>query len=405
MDEKLRKFIIERSELYKNDMVNFLRDLIGIYSPSCQEGKLVKRIRTEMEKIGYDEIIVDDMGSIIGRIGHGPVKILYDSHIDTVGVNEPEKWPFDPFEGLERDNVIYGRGASDNKGATAAMVYAGKVLKDILQNYPEYGKDKSFYIVGTVQEEDCDGLAMRYILENVLSGVSCVLLGECTDLAIYRGHRGRLEMKIVTQGKPCHASEPERGVNAVYAIAPIIQGIEKLHSCLKDDSFLGKGSIAVTKIDCRTDSLNCVPYECTIYLDRRLTAGETKESALQEIREIIPDGTDYILQILTYETPSYTGKVIKTEKYYPTWVLEEEHRLIGEAARAYQEIFKKTPQTGKWIFSTNGIASRGQLGIPTFGLGPSREVYAHTFEDQCPIEDLVQSCQYYAAFGLLYKDK
>ena len=403
MDEKLRSFIMEKSRLYKDDMVRFLQDMIGIYSPSCQEGELVKRIKEEMEKIGYDEIIIDEMGSIIGRIGKGPIKVMYDSHIDTVGVNEPEKWPLDPFKGVVKEGVVFGRGASDNEGATASMVYAGKVLKDVLREFPEYGKDKSFFIVGTVQEEDCDGLALRYILENVVRDVSCVLLGECTDMGINRGHRGRMEMKLVTPGKSCHASEPERGKNAVYAMSPIVKGIEELHVRLKDDPFLGKGSIAVTKIECRTDSLNCVPYECTIFLDRRLTAGETKESAMEEIRQIVPDGTDYTLEILQYDTPSYTGKVLQTEKYYPTWVLEEDHPLISEAKQIYLALFQKQPGVSKWVFSTNGIASCGQLGIPTFGLGPSREEYAHTFEDQCPVEHLEQSCAYYTAFGLLYR--
>jgi len=402
MKENLRKKVLEKSEKCQDDMVAFLKDLISIYSPSCREENVVKRISREMEKIGYDEVIIDEMGSVIGRIGNGPVKILYDSHVDTVGVNEGENWPYDPFEGAVRDGVVYGRGASDNEGATAAMVYSGKVLKELISEYPELAEDKSFYIVGTVQEEDCDGLAMRYILENVVTDVDCVVLGECTDLGIHRGHRGRVEVKVITYGRSCHASEPDRGENAVYKMAPIIKGIEELHSQLTYDAFLGKGSIAVSNIECRTDSLNCVPYECTLYLDRRLTAGETKESALNEIREVIPRGTDFCLQTLTYDTPSYTGKTLEMEKYYPTWVLEEDHPLIQEAQRIYTDLFKNPPHVGRWGFSTNGVASCGLLGIPTFGLGPSCEKYAHTLEDQCSVEHLVKSCQFYTAFGLLY---
>lgn len=386
----------ERVNYYKNDITAFLRKLISIPSTSSNEEKVVEAIRDEMTHLGYDEIIIDEMGSIIGRIGNGKTRIIYDSHIDTVGIADIAAFAFDPFEGKLENEIIYGRGASDNKAATATQVYAGKIIKDLgLLN------DFTLFVVGTVQEEDCDGLALQYIMENVVKNCDYVVLGECTNLDIYRGHRGRMEILIRTKGVSAHGSAPERGENAIYKMAPIINAIENLNKKLKDDPFLGKGSIALTKIECKTASLNSIPDECTIYLDRRLTAGETKESAVAEIKEAVKN-LDYKIdvEILPYNTPSYKGKILETEKYYPTWVLPEGHELVQGAANVYNEVFEKKPKISKWIFSTNGIASMGRLNVPTIGFGPSKEEYAHTTNDQVSVSHLIDCTVFYSMFPI-----
>jgi putative selenium metabolism hydrolase len=258
------------------------------------------------------------------------------------------------------------------------------------------GADVTVYVVGTVMEEDCDGLALEYFLTETTTGVDAVVLGECTNLAVYRGHRGRMEISVQTKGTSAHASAPDRGDNAVAAMAPIVVDVTELNERLADDDFLGRGTVAVTKIECETASLNAIPDSCTIYLDRRLTAGETRESAVKEVASL-SSARGATVEVLDYARPAYTGLTLETEKYYPTWVLEPDHPLVTAGVAAGEAALGTTPNVDKWTFSTNGIASAGRLGIPTIGFGPSEERWAHSVLDQCPVDHLVASIAYYAA--------
>lgn len=386
----IKEEIIRLSEAYKDDMVNFLRDMIRIPSTSCNEEKVILRIKEEMEKVGFDEITIDKMGNIIGRIGKGKTIIAMDAHIDTVDIGDFDLWEGDPYEGDVKDGIIYGRGASDQEGGMASMVYAGKIIKELgIENV------YTLYVTGTVMEEDCDGLCWQYIIEQDNIKPDYVVITEPTNLNIYKGHRGRMEMIVTTKGLSCHGSAPERGINAIYKMTPIIEEIEKLNDKLKYDSFLGKGTVTVTQIFFKSPSQCAVPDECTIQLDRRLTFGETMESAINEIKAL-KGAENALVEVLTYAQPSYTGLVYPTEKYYPTWVLDENHILLQSSVEAFKNIFNKEPIIDKWTFSTNGIATMGKFNIPTIGFGPGNEIYAHSPKDQIPIEHLVEACKFYS---------
>jgi putative selenium metabolism hydrolase len=392
--------VLDQAELYRDDVTSFLRDIIAIPSPSCGEGQVAERVLAEMVRLGYDEAGRDAMGNVVGRIGSGSRTLVFDAHMDTVGIGDPDAWEHDPYVGKLEDGIVFGRGASDNKGAIASQVYAGRLLKDRGLD----GADATVYVVGTVMEEDCDGLALGYFLSETIEGADAVVLGECSDLAVYRGHRGRMEMRATTRGKSAHASAPERGENAITAMAPIVAEVAELNDRLGDDPFLGSGSVAVTKIESRTASLNAIPDACAIYIDRRLTGGETLETAIEEIRSL-PGAARATVEVLAYAEPAYTGLVLETEKYYPTWVLNEDHPLVAAGVRAGEAVLGRTPGVGKWTFSTNGVSSAGKLGIPTIGFGPSEERWAHTVLDQCPVDDLVASMAFYAAFPRAAADK
>lgn len=385
--------IKEEVAKYEDNMVKFMRDIIRIPSESCQEKEVVQRIKEELEALDFDEVFIDEMGNVFGRVGTGPRVIAYDAHIDTVGVGDPDEWDWDPFEGKMEDGIIYGRGATDQEGAMVSMAYAGKVIKD-LGLHEEF----SLYMVGTVQEEDCDGLCWQYIINEGVLDPEMVVITEPTNLNIYRGHRGRMEMEVVTTGVSCHGSAPERGDNSLYKMAPIISGIEKLNEELKVDPFLGKGTIAVTHITNDTPSLCAVPNRSAIHLDRRLTAGEDKELAVKQVEEVVEKaGMEAEVRILNYDTPSYTGFVYETEKYYPTWVLEEDHPVVKSTVDAYKDVFDEEPKVDKWTFSTNGVSIMGRAGIPCVGFGPANEIYAHTVNDQIPVKHLVKAAELYAA--------
>ena len=392
--------IQERAARYQDKVVGFLRDLIAIPSTSTREREVIQRIAQEMRANGFDEVTIDAIGNVIGRVGNGEKKILYDSHIDTVGIADPNAWDCDPFQGKVENGIVHGRGASDNKAAIATMVYGARIIKDLgLEG------DYTLYVMGVVEEEACDGWAVGESIKKGWVKPDVVVLGECTDLDIYRGHRGRCEIKVTTKGVSCHGSAPDRGVNAIYKMQPIIQGIEELNQGgLKDDPFLGKGTIAVTMIECKTGSLNVVPDECTIYIDRRMTVGETAESSIAEIKAL-PGGDEAQVELLYYEDPSYTGYQKQVEKDFPTWVLPEDHALVQSGAEVAEAILGRRPRIDKWVFSTDGISTMGKLGIPTIGFGPSEEKWAHTVKDQVSIDHLVKAVAFYALFPKVYTEK
>lgn len=373
----------------------FLADLIERESLSRDEHAVVQRIGAEMEAEGFDDVTVDDFGTVIGRIGDGPTRIVFDSHIDTVDVGDLAQWRTSPFRAEVRGGIMYGRGASDNKAATASMVHGAALIKEL-------GIDASrftLFVIGTVQEEDCDGLALGHVLTNAVPDAEVVVLGEATNLQVYRGHRGRAEFAIHTTGRAAHASAPERGVNAVYRMGPIINQVEALNERLATDPFLGKGTVVLSKVEAQTPSLNAVPDGCTIYLDRRLTIGETVESSLAEL-EALPavQSGEARVELLHYDGTAYTGLTLSQDKYFPTWTVPEDHPAVRAGVAAGVRALDHEPDVGRWVFSTNGVASAGRLGIPTIGFGPANEIYAHSPDDQCPVEHLSTAAAWYAAF-------
>jgi len=380
------------AQSHEANMVRFLRDLIAIPAESCHEGSVIARIRQEMEKVGFDEVRVDPMGNILGRIGSGRTVIMMDSHTDTVGVGDPHEWAWDPYQGKVENGYIYGRGACDQRAGMTSMVYAGKLIKELGLH-----GDFTVWMVGSVQEEDCDGLPWLYILKEDGIRPDCVVITEPSRLGIYRGHRGRMEIEVHLRGVSCHASAPERGDNPIYKMSRLVAEVEKLNARLKEDPFLGKGTIAVTQIRSLSPSLCAVPGACSVHLDRRLTAGETKESAVAEVRAL-PGAENAEIEILNYDTPSYTGLRYPMEKYYPTWVLDEAHPLAQAAIATYRSLWNAEPVVDKWTFSTNGVGSMGLMGVPTIGFGPGEEEVAHSVGERVPIEHLVKAAQFYAAF-------
>jgi putative selenium metabolism hydrolase len=391
----------ERAEYYREDMSKFLRDMVAIPSESGNEKKVILRIKEEMEKVGFDRIEIDPMGNIFGYIGNGKHLIAMDAHIDTVGVGDPNLWEYDPYTGYEDEDIIAGRGSSDQKGGMASMVYAGKVMKDL-----KLEDDYTLLVTGTVQEEDCDGLCWQYIIEKDKIKPEFVVITEPSSCNIYRGQRGRMEIKVTTHGISCHGSAPERGDNAIYKMAPIINELKALHENLMDNDFLGKGSLTVSEIFFSSPSRCAVADKCTISIDRRLTDGETWEYALQQIKDLPSvKSVKADVEIYDYSKPSYTGLVYPTQSYFPTWVLQEEHPSCQTLIKAYQGLFKEQPLVDKWTFSTNGVSIMGRYGIPCIGFGPGHEDQAHAPNEKTWKTELVKAAAMYAVIPMIYVNR
>lgn len=398
METIKKEEILKLAGKYKSEMSKFLRDMARIPSESCDEKDVILRIKEEMEKVGFDKVEIDPMGNVLGYIGHGKHVIAMDAHIDTVGVGDKNLWNYDPYEGYEDDEIIIGRGVTDQEGGMASMVYAGKIIKDLgLED------DYTLIVTGTVQEEDCDGLCWQYIINEDKIKPEFVVITEPTSLNIYRGHRGRMEIKVTTHGISCHGSAPERGDNAIFKMAPILNELRALNENLKDDEFLGKGTLTVSEIFFSSPSRCAVADGCTISVDRRLTDGETWEYAIQQIKNLpAVKAAKAEVEMYSYERPSYTDLVYPTECFFPTWVLKEDHPICETAVKCYKDLFKSEPKVDKWTFSTNAVSIMGRYGIPCIGFGPGHEDQAHAPNERTWKEELVKAAAMYALIPITY---
>jgi putative selenium metabolism hydrolase len=385
--------INDLAQFYKDYTAGNLSKLVKIRSLSTGEQVMAAELKRQMEEAGFDEVRIDGLGNVIGRIGNGKKILAFDGHIDTVDVGNLANWTDDPFSGEIRDGFVHGRGTVDQKGGPAAFVTAGRILKELA-----FHGDLTIYFTGTVMEEDCDGLCWKYLVEEEKIVPDFVVITEPTNLNIYRGHRGRMEIEITFRGVSAHGSAPERGKNAIYMASRVCLEIEKLNERLPKDEFLGKGSVALSEFVSGSPSLCAVADYAKIHLDRRLTWGETKESAVAEIQEIVKD-MDARVQVLQYEETAYTGLRYGMEKYYPTWKIAEDHPLVDSGRKSYTALFDKKPLIDKWTFSTNGVTINGVYKIPCIGFGPGNEVLAHAPNEKVAVSDLVSASAFYAALA------
>jgi len=384
----------------REPLVGFLSDIVAIPSLSRGERDVAARIAAEMNTLGYDEVRIDGMGNVLGRIGGGETVVALDGHCDTVDVGDRSQWDTDPFDPVCKDGLLYGRGTADQKGGLASAVYAGGLLKR-LEAVPE---GVTLYVVASVQEEDCDGLCWQYLVNEEKLRPDVVLLTEPTNLRIHVGQRGRMELQVSTAGISCHGSAPERGENAIYKMAPIIRDIEALNERLPPRDPLGKGSVTVSEVRSTSPSLCAVADGCTIHLDRRLTMGETEATAVAEL-EGLPSvqKAGGRVSVPDYVDPSYTGLMYATHKYYPTWLTDVSSLPVQRAQRAFRTVFGGEPEIGHWTFSTNGVATAGMFDIPTLGFGPGEEPQSHAPNEHIGIDQLVHAAAFYCGFVETFK--
>ncbi|MEG1848612.1 MAG: YgeY family selenium metabolism-linked hydrolase [Lachnospiraceae bacterium] len=390
--------IKEAAQGYEAQMTKFLREIVVIPGESCGEEGHINRIAQEMKDVGFDKVEIDPMGNVLGYMGTGKTLIAYDAHIDTVGIGNIDNWEFDPYQGFETDTEIGGRGTSDQLGGIVSAVYGAKIMKDLGLLNDQY----TVLVTGTVQEEDCDGLCWQYIVNEDKVKPEFVVITEPTDGNIYRGQRGRMEIRVDVAGVSCHGSAPERGDNAIYKMGDILQDVRALNPKLHTDPFLGKGTLTVSEIFFTSPSRCAVADSCAISIDRRLTDGETYEMALDQIRAL-PSVQKYDAKVsmYKYDRASYKELVYPTDCYFPTWVIPQEHAATQAMVASYEGMFGK-PLVDKWTFSTNGVSIMGRFGIPCIGFGPGKEAQAHAPNERTWKADLVKCAAVYAALPSMY---
>lgn len=386
----------------KEKLIKLCQDIIKIESYSGNEGEVAKCLEKNMRDLGFDEVIIDKYGSIIGKIkGNKPGnKVLFDAHIDTVPIGNIEEWTHNPFGAEIIHDKIYGRGTSDMKGSLAAMIIAAEYFaKDNNRNFPG-----EIYISGVVHEECFEGVASRNISNLVKPDY--VVIGEASELNLKIGQRGRAEVVVETFGVPAHSANPEKGVNAVYTMAKIINKLQEIK--YEEDKFLGKGILELTDIKSSPyPGASVVPSYCKATYDRRLLVHETKEGVLEPIIKLIEElkakesGINYKVSYAKGSEKCHTGEIIEGERFFPAWCYEESEKFVQDVFEGLNKIGLNSTITN-YSFCTNGSHYAGEANIKTIGFGPSKENIAHTIDEYIEIEQLTKGCEgYYKIMEIL----
>ncbi len=383
----MKKQIMDALAAVKEDLVKFTQDLVRIKSYSGQEEEIIRFIAEKMNALGYDEVLIDAMGNVLGRIGNGEKVIMFDSHVDTVEVKDGDKWEVPPFSGEIVDGKLYGRGSVDMKSGAAASIYAGALAKSL-------GLDagKTILVSCTVFEEDCDGENLKHLFRECKLRPDYFITCEPSDNKIVTGHKGKAQISIKTRGISAHGSAPEKGKNAIYEMAEIIQRVEKTNEALMGMDG-PRRTLVMSRISSVSVSLNAVPSECEVYLDRRMVVGETEETIRTEMDKII-EGKNAIWEIGTIARKSWTGMEICYEPFHLAWEIDLNHELSRACIQAYNERFGSEPGYDYWDFSTNAVTTVS-MGIPTIGFGPGVYKLAHCRNENCEVDKIVDACSFY----------
>ena len=373
----------------QHELIEFTQSLVRIQSFSGQEEEIARCIAAKMQALNFDEVTIDALGNVLGRIGSGSKSILFDSHMDTVTVNDADQWDVPPFSGAIVDGRLYGRGSMDMKASLAASIYAAALAKR-----RGLAADTTVYVSGTVFEEDCDGENLKHLFKELNLRPDFVVICEPSENRIALGHKGKAQIALKTLGVSAHGSAPEKGLNAVYEMAEIIQRVEHVNAELmkRGDP---RPTLVLSRISSVSASLNAVPSECEIYLDRRMVPGETVEDIRQEMERLIA-GKKASWEVGRLRRTSWTGMEINYEPLHPAWKIDLDHPLTRACNAAYRETFGRDPDRyDYWDFSTNAVTPVS-LGIPTIGFGPGDSKLAHMINENCPVEQIVEACAFYA---------
>lgn len=371
------------------DLLEFAQGLVRIKSISGQEGAVIQFIREKMLALGFDEVRLDSMGNLLGRIGRGGKSILLDAHVDTVAVNDAEEWKIPPFSGEIVGGRLHGRGSVDMKSGAAAAIYAAVTAKKA-----GLADGKTVYVSCTVFEEDCDGENLKHMFKELGLRPDTVIICEPSNNKLTLGHKGKAQITIKTLGLSAHGSAPEKGINAIYEMAGIIQRVEEKNIELMKKK-APRSTLVMTKISSTAASLNAVPSECEAYLDRRLVPGETESTLNEEMLQIL-QGKNAAWKVEPIHRKSWTGMQIEYVPFHLAWKISPDHELTQACRAAYSETFGAQPdEYGFWDFSTNAVTPVS-LGIPTIGFGPGESKLAHMRDESCEVDQILAACGFYA---------
>jgi putative selenium metabolism hydrolase len=371
-------------ELDRSALEAFALALVRTPSPSGEEGAVAALVRAELERLGYG-VEVDALGNVIGTLDAGPGPcVLFDAHMDTVGVSDPAAWSASPA-GEVRDGRLYGRGSTDMKGPLAALVHGAASARL---------SGGRVVVSASIAEEMIEGFATVEIARRVRPDV--VVICEPSGRRVVVGQRGRAELIVEVNGRPSHSSRPDLGVNAVEAMADVLRAARALE--LPSHPALGQAILVPTDVISRPyPALSVLPDRCTVTFDRRTLPGEGEQEVLAQLREaaeaaVAPHSATARVTIGVDRFDAYTGARVEAPNFAAAWYTGAGSPVARRALDALGA------EPGHWVFCTNGSGTAA-LGIPTIGFGPGDETLAHRVDEHIELDELHAGAHGYAALA------
>ncbi|PIE55504.1 MAG: peptidase M20 [Dethiosulfovibrio peptidovorans] len=384
----------------REELVQLCQELIRYPSPSGREDRVADFLCAVMTSLGYDDLCVDGYGSVMGTLRFGCEKrpvVLFEAQMDHAEEGDPGEWQQYPFGGVLEKGRIYGRGATDQKGILAAMVLALAWLRQ------DISKDLSGTLVlaAMVHQETFERAASRLVAEQVCP--DGVISGEPSELTVERGQRGRASLVLETFGRMEHSSMGD--CSSAERMVELVSFLKNRYVPLKDP-FFGPSSLNLTSLHSfPLDVRTTMPLRCRATFDRRVLPGETRESILRDLRNIVAQAQlvipnlDVQIHMNRDDGRCYTGAMIRSEGFVPAWEMSPDVpflRMVLDGVRAAGIKPELSQRSG---FGTNGCIYGGDLGIPTAVFGPSRRELAHVVDEYIDVEQLVLGCEGYYAIA------
>lgn len=358
----------------------FALELVRTPSPSAQEGAVAALVREELERLGY-AVEVDALGNVVGTLDAGPGPcVLFDAHLDTVGVSDPVAWSADPAGEL-RDGRLYGRGSTDMKGPLAALVH-GAAAAPLARG--------RVVVSASIAEEMIEGFATVAVARRVRPDAAVIC--EPSSRRVVVGQRGRAELIVRVDGRPSHSSRPDLGVNAVEAMADVLLAARELP--LPTHPELGRAILVPTDVISRPfPALSVLPDRCTATFDRRTLPGEQEAEVVAQLQEVVDGaGATGTVEIGVDRFDTYTGAPVEARNFAAAWYTGTD----APVARTALDALGAEP--GLWAFCTNGSGTAA-LGIPTIGYGPGDETLAHRVDEHIELAELREGARGYATLA------
>lgn len=394
IDSELKYRLWAAARRRRDEVVRFAQQLIQTRSLPGEEEEVAQLVASTLQRLGYDEVDFDEAGNVIGFIRGlgGGLSVQLSSHLDHVHEGDPTSWRYPPYAGVVVNGVLYGRGASDVKGALASQVYGLALLRDL--GIRPVG---DCYFTGVVQEE-IGGLGAAALCRWLQT--DSVVLGEATNLELRRGHRGRIEIEVRFVGRSAHASTPTQGVNPLFSLGRFLCRLEHLYHPVDEE--LGSSTVTPTYLETDQRSRNVIPGSVRVVLDWRTVPQEKAEDILQQVTSLAQScaesGVTVLTTAVTRKARSYRGlelELSETQGY----VLPADHWVLDRARTSLETVFGHPVRDGFWRFATDG-GHFMQAGIPTIGFAPGEESLAHTVDDSVRLEDLEAATVGYAVLAL-----
>ena len=366
-----------------DELVALLRELVAIPSMNPYraddlgggfgEAAIAARVADFLRDAGLAVEVTDVspgrpnvVADLDGPLGGDP--LLFVAHLDTVPV---EGMTIPPFDAEVRDGCVHGRGACDNKGSLAAMLVAlRRVAHDASNRHP-------IRFAATCDEESGFTGIDAFVASRPQALAAFV--GEPTALDVIIAHRGAVRCQLITHGKSAHSSHPDKGINAIYRMTPILAELEALAGRLAHHPphpLTGTPTLSVGIIQGGT-TINTVPDRCLIEVDRRTLPGESLDDAWAPIHDVA----------------SRHGATVEVVTCLPAFEMPRDAPVVRRAAAAVEAVLGRAAVVGA-PYGTEA-ATLVQAGIPAVVLGPGRADKAHAADESVPIPQLEAACRIY----------